>query len=442
MPFIATVVLSLASQTSTSTVIDRLRDRGLTDLGAYEMLKDLTGKVGARVSGSNGADKAVLWVERQMKAIGLSNIQRVPCLVPHWERGNRESLTISPGGELSVCALGMSVGTPTKGVAGEVIEVKSLEEAAKLGRRAKGKIVFYNRPFDAKLASTFEAYGGAVDQRYGGASVAAKNGAVAILVRSMTQSRDDAPHTGAMGYEEGTPKIPAAAIGVRSAEKLSALLKRGSVKARLQLSCKTLPDKMSANVIGEIPGSVSPEKIVAMGGHLDSWDLGTGAHDDGAGIVHAMEAVRLIKVLGLKPKMTIRVVAWMNEENGGRGAEAYAERVKREPHYAAFESDSGGFMPRALGVSKSKLEYVQKWLPKLQQFGIERFVEGGADADNGPLEPLGATLFSLIPDNQRYFDVHHSRNDVIYNVHDRELEFGAIAFAALAWLVSEEGLGD
>jgi hypothetical protein len=256
----------------------------------------------------------------------------------------------------------------------------------------------------------------------------------------MTLATDDEPHTGAMGYDSDK-RIPAAALGIQSAERLSTALKRGSVKVKLELSCKNLPDEPSANVIGDLVGTEHPDEVIVIGGHLDSWDLGRGAHDDGAGVVQSLEAVRLLKEIGQAPKRTIRVVAFMNEENGGRGAESYAEFAKKAPEkaFAAMESDAGGFMPRAFGVSKEKFERVQPWLSALGVFGIERFKEGGGDSDTGGLEPLGAVLFSLEPENQRYFDYHHSRNDTIDKVNPRELEMGAMAMANLAWLISENG---
>lgn len=420
-----------------------MRSRGLTDLGAHLLLTELTTKVGSRLSGSVGAEKAVAWTEAKMREMGLDHVHQIPCMVPKWVRGSVERANMKPGGKLSICALGGSVATARGGVEAEVIEVHSLEEAEQLGEKGRGKIVFYNRGFDPTLPSTFEAYGGAVNQRFGGASAAAKSGAVAVLVRSMTLAPDDEPHTGAMGYEEGLPKIPAAALGIQSANRLSEQLKKGPVKVRVELNCETFPDVPSASVAGEITGSEKPHEIIVMGGHLDSWDLGQGAHDDGAGVCQALEAIRLMKVLNLKPKRTIRVVAFMNEENGLRGGTSYGEAAKNhqfEKHYAAIESDAGGFMPREFGTNLQKFQKAIRWQPVLQSFGIERFSDGGGDADISPLEPLGTQLFGLVPDNQRYFDYHHSRKDTIDKVNPRELEFGALAMGALAWLISEEGL--
>ena len=423
--------------------IDRILARGLTELGAFEMLTELCTKIGGRLSGSSEAARAVVWTEGVMREMGLQNVRQIPCMVPHWVRGTRERASIVVSRDrrhsLSICALGGSVGTPAGGIEAEVVEVHSLEEAENLGGRGRGKIVFFNRGFDPAIPGG--AYGGAVDQRTSGASAAVKSGAVAVLVRSMTLATDDEPHTGAMRYSDDE-KIPAAALGIQSANRLSIALQNGPVRVHLELSCQTLPDVASASVAGEIRGWEKPGEVIVMGGHLDSWDLGQGAHDDGSGVVHALEALRLLKELGLRPRRTIRVVAFMNEENGLRGGTSYAEMAASadEIHYAAIESDAGGFMPRGFSVSESHVARVSKWQPLLQVFGIERFTAGGGGADIGPLEPLGTILFGLRPDMQRYFDYHHSRNDTIDKVHPRELEMGAMAMAVLAWLISEEGL--
>jgi carboxypeptidase Q len=439
LSIVAAIAIAAQPQSIEDTIA-AMRKKGLAELGAYSMLKDLTKNVGSRLSGSAGAAKSIVWVKNNLTKMGATNVGEIACMVPYWTRGKGENAVMNSKTKLSICALGGSVATPKTGIEAEVIEVYSLKEAEQLGDKGKGKIVFFNRPFDTNTVSSATGYGSAIDQRVGGATAAAKSGAVAVLVRSMTLATDDAPHTGAMRYGEAK-KIPAAALGIQSANKLTAALKRGKTRVRLTLNCKTLPDVPSANAIGEIKGSELPNEVIVIGGHLDSWDLGTGAHDDGAGVVHAMEALRLIKSLGLKHKRTIRVVAWMNEENGGRGAKAYYDYAAKasEIHFAAMESDSGGFMPRAFGVSEEKLEKIRAWEPLLRDLGIERFVAGGADADNGLLKPLGTILFALHPEVQRYFDVHHSRNDVIENVHPRELEYGAIATAALAWLLSEQG---
>lgn len=444
MRFLAT--LALATLLGAQDTPDRIRREGLTNPRAYSLLQELTKGIGGRLSGSPQAAKAVEWGQKRMRELGFENVHLVPCKVPHWVRGKPEKATIVLDGrseKLAVCALGGSIATPKGGVEAEVIEVKSLDEARALGGRAKGKIVFYNRAFDPTLVNTFAAYGGAVDQRSQGASVAARVGAVAVLVRSMASNIDDAPHTGAMNYAEDAPKIPAAALSTVAANRLSSALSNGSgVKVRLEMNCETLPDADSASVVGELTGSETPGEVIVMGGHLDSWDLGEGAHDDGAGIVQSMEALSILKRSGFRPKRTIRVVLFMNEENGLRGGRSYAEAVKNEKHIAAIESDSGGFAPRSFGVTgtSAQLAKVQAWLPLLQTVGIEKINQGGGGADVGPLGPSGTVLIGLVPESQRYFDYHHSRNDTLDKVNPRELELGAIAMAILAWNLSEEGI--
>lgn len=437
---VAVVAMIGSPQADHSAAFKQFSDRGLTDLGAYSMLHELCTKIGHRLSGSPSSLRAIDWTEAQMKRIGLMNIQRIPCMVPRWVRG-KETASMVGSGKLAISALGGSIGTPSRGITAEVVEVKSLQEVADLGAKLKGKIVFYNRPFDRTVVRTGTAYGQANDQRTRGASAAAKVGAVGVLVRSLTFATDDVPHTGALRYEPGF-EVPAAALGIQSADRLSAAIKQGPVQVRLTLGCKNLPEVESFSVMGDLRGSEHPGDIIVVGGHLDSWDVGQGAHDDGAGVVHALEAARLIQVSGRKPKRTIRVVAFMNEENGLRGGLSYAERAKTSPErsYAAIESDSGGFMPRGFSVTESKLAHVQAWLPLFQGTGVERFVAGGGGADIGPLGPLGTTLFGLIPEDQRYFDYHHAATDTIDKVNARELEFGAIAMAGLAWMISEEGL--
>ncbi|MES1147124.1 MAG: M20/M25/M40 family metallo-hydrolase [bacterium] len=448
MPLTALLSLAMAQQSlpaasPNEAVRDRILRRGYTDLGAYHMLEELCTKVGARLSGSPEAARAVLWAEGTMNKAGFDTVFQVPCMVPHWVRGNVEKATVvgQSGASINAVALGMSPGTSGDGVTAEVIEVHSLQEVADLGDKVKGKIVFYNRPFDVTLPSTFEMYGTAGDQRFAGPGVAGKAGAVGALVRSMSCALDDVPHTGTTNFGDN-PAIPSMALGLRSADRLSEMLKKGPVRVNIKLSCQTLPDAPSASVVGEIKGSEKPDEVIVIGGHLDSWDKGQGAHDDGTGVTGAIEALRLIKVLGLKPKRTIRAVAFMNEENGGRGAAAYADMVKKSglKPYAGIESDSGGFMPRAFGADPEVATQIQSWQPLLRPFGIDYIQTGGGGADIGPLKSLGASLFGLEPADARYFDYHHSDNDTIDKVNPREHEMGAMAMAMLAWLLSEEGL--
>ena len=430
--------------------VKSLKDLGLRSMGAYGLLEELTTKVGNRVDGSANAAKAVDWGKATMERLGFQNVHLVACIVPHWVRGDRETLELlGANGDatpLTCCALGGSVGTAPAGVTGEVIEVRSLAEAAQLGEKAKGKILFFNRPMDPTLTRAFAAYGGAVDQRVGGAAAAAKVGAIAAIVRSMTLDTDDVPHTGVMMYQKGVPQIPTAALSILAANRLSEELKsRGAVSVRLTLNCEKLPDALSANVVGEIVGAEKPNEVIVMGGHLDSWDKGTGAHDDGAGIAQSLEALHLIKELGWKPKRTIRVVLFMDEEQSGSGSTAYAAFVKhsQEKAYAAVESDSGGFAPRAIGssLSKDQLKKLSKWVQALKAFEVMELTSGsGGGADVGKLGHLGAILFGLEPESQRYFDYHHSANDTLDKVNRRELELGALSIALLSWLLSEEGV--
>lgn len=437
MPIIATLALLATQLSDHEKVRDALMKRGLSDLGAYRMLSQLCTEIGPRISGSPQAAKAVEWADRTMRANQADSVFQVACMVPHWVRGSVEEVQVVGGPKLNACALGNSPGT--EGITAEVVEVHSLAEVKP--EKVKGKIVFYNRPFDETLRTTFEMYGRAGDQRFVGPAVAAKAGAVGALVRSMTSAMDDQPHTGTTRFGDG-PTVPCAALGRMSADRLSTLLKKGPVQVDLKLSCQTLADEPSASVVGEIRGSAHPDEVIVIGGHLDSWDKGQGAHDDGAGVTEAMEALRLIKALGLKPKRTIRAVAFMDEENGGRGAAAYAKFVRDSgvKPYAAIESDSGGFMPVGFGVDRNKVGKVFAWQPLLEPFGIYKFTPGGGGADVGPLGEQGAVLFGLTPVDSRYFDYHHSHNDTLDKVNPREVEFGAMSMAMLAWLISEEGL--
>jgi len=415
---------------------------------AYETLRELTSTVGHRLSGSPQAAKAVDWVERVMKESGLENVHREPCMVPHWVRGAPEQAAIIlQGGEripVKILALGGSIATPEDGITAEVIEVHSLKEAVSLGTRAKGKIIFYNRPFDRTKFDTFEGYGGAVDQRGGGAVAAAYVGGVLALVRSITPRLDDVPHTGGMWYNDSIPKIPGVAISTLGAEKLSKLLKKDPhLKVFVKTSCKTLPDVESFNVMGEIKGTEKPGEVIVMGGHLDSWDVGQGAHDDGAGVVQSIEAARLLMALGLKPKRTIRVVAFMNEENGTRGGRAYAAKDRPgETPIAAIESDRGGFMPRGFTTDADSVRFanMKSWEPLFRPIMADRMMHGGGGSDISFLQQRGAVQIGLYPEPARYFSYHHTNEDTFDKVDERELELGAACMAILSYVIAQQGL--
>jgi hypothetical protein len=414
---------------------------------AHKMLRDLCTTTGHRLSGSPGAAKAVEWTKKKMEELGFDTVWLEPVMVPRWVRGRvEEGYIVLPSGKrekLAITALGGSIGTPRQGITAEVVEVKSFGELQKLGEKAKGKIIFFNRPMDRSLVNTFAAYGGAVDQRWGGAMETAKAGGVAALVRSMTTLLDDKPHTGSMGYVDSVKKVPSAAVSTKGAQHLSALLARGMpVKVRMVLSAHTMPDVESANVLGELRGTEKPGEVIVIGGHLDSWDKGQGAHDDGAGCIEAIEALRLLKTLGLKPKRTIRAVMFMNEENGSRGGIAYAEKDRPgEKHVAAIESDEGGFTPHGFGVSDSVAHTkLQRWAPLFKFMDANRIELGGGGADISPLARKGVPLMSLIVDTHRYFDFHHSDNDTYEAVNERELALGAAALAIFSYIIAEEGL--
>jgi hypothetical protein len=373
-------------------------------------------------------------------------------LVPKWVRGPKEFALIEtePGVTFNVpiTALGGSVATPSVGLKAEVVEVQNFEELAVLGREnIDGKIVFFNRPMQAELISTFSAYGGCVNQRYDGARQASQYGAIGVIVRSMSLRMDDYPHTGAMSYGDQavSKRIPAAAISTNAAEKLSNLLKIApKLKFLFRQQCKQYEDVLSYNVIGEITGSTFPDEIILVGGHLDSWDIGDGAHDDGAGCVQSMEVLRFFKELDYKPKRTIRVVLFMNEENGLRGGYKYAEMaaLKGETHIFALESDAGGFTPRGFNFDLPDYEFeqVQSWEPLFKPYLIHYFEKGGSGADIGPLKTKTNVLAGLRPDSQRYFDHHHAATDTFEAVNKRELELGAATLTSLIYLYDTYGL--
>lgn len=422
---------------------------GLTGNNAYTLLAELTTTCGPRLSGSPGAAKAVALTAAMMRRYGFVNVRAESVMVPHWVRGTtEEAVLIGADGRrrsLAVAALGGSIGTPRTGISAALLEVRSFNELRAAGSRAAGKIVFFNRPMDPTLLNTFAGYGGAVDQRAAGAIEAARAGAVGVIVRSVTLADDNVPHTGSMSYLDGVAKIPAVAIGVRDADLLSAAAARDpGVRVKLRLSCETLPDAPSANVMGELRGTERPGDVIVIGGHLDCWDKGVGAHDDGSGCVQAIEALRLLKELGIMPKRTIRAVMFMNEENGSRGGPAYAADPHRatEHHVAAIEADRGGFTPRGFTVQadSATVERVKRWAPVLDLVGAGQISAGHAGVDVSPIVNAGAVGFGLVVDHHRYFDLHHSANDTLQAVHPRELELGAIAGALLVYLLSEEGL--
>lgn len=433
--------------------IKSIYNTALTQSKSYEWLTYLSTQIGSRLSGSPQAAAAVEYTKQVMDTLQMDEVRLQSCFVPHWVRGEKEQIRIVNSGavgtlELNGVALGNSIGTGNYGITAEVVEVKSLDEVDQLGAAVvKDKIVFYNRPMDATQLNTFAAYGGAVDQRVFGGQRAVKYGAVGTIVRSMTNRLDDVPHTGSSVYDPNGANIPAMAISTNDAELLSRLLEKESIQIYMRTTCKNLPKKQSYNVIGEIKGSEFPEEIILVGGHLDSWDLGQGAHDDGAGCVQALDVIQVLKQLNYQPKRTIRCVMFMNEENGQAGAIAYRDESfkNNEFHLAAIESDRGGFTPRGFtcdgeaSIFEQRFKKVTAWLPLLQPYGLD-LKKGGSGADISRLKPQKGLLFGFEPDSQRYFDYHHAGSDNIDTVNKRELELGVAAIASLVYLIDKYGL--
>ena len=434
-----------------SLTIRSMYDVALLHGKSYDWLDHLSNKIGGRLSGTINAEMAVKYTQAELEKLGLDKVWLQPVMVPKWTRGFPEYAYVETGpGKTSIaniCALGGSVATPDVGLKAELIEVQGIEDLARYGKeQIEGKIVFYNRPMKTELINTFEAYGGCVDQRYAGAMEAAKYGAVGVVVRSMNLRLDDLPHTGSMSYGD-TPenqRIPACAISTKGADLLSSTLKLlPTLQFYFKQSCKTYPDVQSYNVIGQITGSTYPNQYMVIGGHLDSWDLGDGSHDDGAGCVQSMEVLRLFKEINYKPKHSIRVVLFMNEENGLRGGRKYAEeaKLKNENHVFALESDSGGFSPRgfSLDIDDANFAQVKSWESLFKPYLIHYFEKGGSGADIGPLKEEGMVLAGLRPDSQRYFDYHHAANDTFDAINKRELELGGAAMASLVYLFDTYG---
>jgi hypothetical protein len=440
---------SVSAQQQDSLYIRKIFNEVMTNANAYENLRFICKKIGPRLSGSANAAKAVIETARMMKEAGADTVYLQPCMVPHWVRGEKESgyVTLMNGEkrQLKLCALGNSLGSSKKGVKAQIIEVKSIQQIKELGEKnIKGKIVFLNIPMNPTYLYTFHAYGESGVARWSGPSEASKYGAIGTMVRSLASNADDYPHTGVMSYNDSFPKIPAVAISTNDAEWLSDQLKNNNInKGWFKTSCEMLADVPSANVIGEIRGSEMPDDIITVGGHLDSWDLAEGAHDDGAGCAQSIELLRTFRAIGYKPKRTLRIVMFMNEENGSRGEEAYFKAAKenKEKHVFAVESDAGGFSPSGFGtdMTPSQFAKVISWKHFFEDYDINKFSNDGSGSDIGSLKELGTALAELRPDSQRYFDVHHAKTDVFEAISKRELNLGAFALAAFAYLVDQYG---
>ena len=433
-------------------MIKKIFDSSLFDGKSYELLDYLSNEIGGRLSGSLNAKRAVEWGKEELMDIGFDKVWLQEVMVPKWVRGPKEFALIEtqPGTtfNVDVCALGGSVATPSVGIKANVIEVNDFNELKELGKeKIDGKIVFYNRPMQANLINTFQAYSEAVNQRTSGAAEAVKYGAIGVIIRSMSLRLDDYPHTGTMSYGSLPPskRIPAAAISTNAAEKLSNLLKiNPNLRFLLRQQCKQFNDVKSHNVIAEIKGSIYPDEIILVGGHLDSWDLGDGSHDDGAGIVQSIDVVNILNNIGYKPKRTIRVVLFMNEENGLRGAKKYFEVSKKNNlnHIFALESDAGGFTPRGFSFTSNSENFaiIKSWKYLFDPYLIQYFELGGSGADISLLKTNNNVLAGLRPDSQRYFDYHHAANDTFDAINKRELELGTFAMTSLIYLFDKYGI--
>jgi hypothetical protein len=444
--------LSIAQSNEDAFFIRKIYDEALTEAKCYDWLNYLTQKIGGRLSGSPQAAAAVEYTRQVLDTMQVDSVWLQACMVPHWVRGEKEQIKIVNSLKmgtiaLNTLALGNSVGTGPMGITAEVVELKTLEEVDSLGPALRGKIAFFNQPMDPTQLNTFAAYGKAAGQRVWGATRAAKHGAVGVVVRSLTNRSDDIPHTGSTVYDEGVTPIPAFAVSTNDANLLSRLLQEEPIRLYMRSTCRMLEEVRSYNVIAEIKGSEYPDEIILIGGHLDSWDVGTGAHDDGSGCVHAMEVIHLMNRLNYQPKRTIRCVLFMNEENGLRGGRAYWKWSydQKEYHMAAIESDRGGFTPRGFTVDghedifNQRFKQIIEWLPLLEPYGLA-FRKGGSGADISGLKNQKGLLFGFEPDPQRYFDYHHTPVDGLDVVNKRELELGAASITSLVFLLDKYGL--
>ncbi len=442
------LVRVLSAQDLDSAYIRMIFNQALREQKSYEWLRELCLNIGHRLSGSPQAERAVRWADSLMRSLGF-NVYRQEVMVPYWSRGPKEKawiVTSTQQTEVPVLALGGSIATPPEGVKAKVVEVKNFEELEGMARKGmvRGRIVFYNVMMDPTYSNPFAAYSEAVRYRWAGAIEAARHGAVGVVVRSMTTAVDDFPHTGSMSYNDTVPKIPACAISTRAANMLSRMrIGNPDLEFHFIQLPKTGMDVKSYNVVGEIKGSRKPEEIIVVGGHLDSWDVGHGAHDNGTGCVQTIEALHLIKSLGIVPERTIRVVMFMNEENGGRGGAKHAElaRKKKEKIIAAIESDAGGHTPRGFGFKGDSLQVarVMRFQKYFTPYMADLWGRGYGGADINHLQDMGTLLINFRPDPQRYFDYHHSENDTFDKVNPRELAMGSASIAALLYLLSRYG---
>lgn len=441
-----TCSMAFSQNSNDSVMLKKISDEIMLNGEAYENLKDLTKNIGHRLSGSENYERAVVWAENQLVQAGADKVWLQEVMVPVWERGEESLKMKTSNGEwkdLRFLSLGNSEGTAGKDVEGELLRVSSIDEFKALPANAvKDKVVFFDYHFPQTFVNTFQGYGEAFVYRAHTASLVAEKGGKFVIIRSISTGLDDVPHTGTMRYDERFPKIPAVAIGNTTADELSQLLQNEKLTLKLNSNCGMRGEKLTHSVIGEITGR-KDDKIILVGGHLDSWDVGEGAHDDGAGITQSIEIIRAFKQLGIQNNHTIRVVCFANEENGARGGEVYAKQAKEngEIHLLAIESDAGGFSPRGftLKMDQRKINQVKSWTSLFQPYGVYEFYEGrGGGVDIDPLNrEMNTPVAGMIPDSQRYFDLHHSANDTFEKINKRELNLGAIIMAQFMYLVDQ-----
>ena len=431
-----------------SATIRKIYDEALENGHSYENLRYLCKNIGARLAGSAEAEMAVYWGKQLMDSYGFDNVYLQEIEVPHWKRGTKEvAWMVDEKGnfeKLKVLALGGSEGT--NGILeADLIVARSLDDLKKLSKEeVQGKIVYIGQPFDQKLLNTFKAYGACGAQRWSGPMAAGELGAVGLIIRSLGSEIDDHPHTGSFGYAEDGPRIPAAAVSTADCNKLEDWVQnRGQLKIWLEMDCRWYENVPSYNVIGEISGE-NANQIITFGGHLDSWDVGEGAHDDGAGVIHSLEALRILKTIGYKPKHTLRCVLFMNEENGNFGGKGYAQWAKQrgENHIAALESDRGGFLPLGFDINgtEDQISMVQQLAkPLVKDFQLYTFQKGYSGVDIGPLKEIYPNMVQLgmAINSQEYFKYHHTENDVFETVDRRELALGCAAMASMVYLLDE-----
>lgn len=432
-----------------SVMMRKISDEILLNGKCYSNLFYLCKNIGHRLTATKQAEKAVQWAKKELEKLQPDKVFLQPVTVPVWFRG-KESLGIKFPGRttftfIPMLSLGNSQGTDGKLLTAEILIVNSPEELKELtAEQAKDKIIFFNNRFPQELINTFEGYGETAKYRTIAPNIASSKGAAAVIIRSVSTGADDEPHTGAMRYADSLKKIPAVAIGNISADRLEAACKKGKVFAQLKSECEMRGTTTSYNVIAELTGSEKPEEIVLVGGHLDSWDVGEGAHDDGAGIAQSIEVIRTFKALNIKPKRTVRAVLFMNEENGLKGGFAYADsaKSKKEQHILAIESDAGGFAPRGFGsdMEPNKKQKIKDLAPLFLPYGVYQFDTDEGGADISPLRNAGVPVMGLLPESQRYFDYHHTRADIFERVNHRELKLGAIVMTQMVYLISTYGL--